>query len=368
MEHRGLIGADAGGDEHVAELRTGGIGDHPFDVVLHAADGGGEERGGGAHEADEAERVGRVFHQRRHARHQEHAGGDHGGGVDEGRHRGRAFHRVRQPHMQAELGRFAHRADEQQHADDFEGAEIGAEQVVAVVLVLADGGENAVEADGAEDHEQQGDAEREAEIADAVDDEGLHGGRTGGRAVVVVADQQVAREADAFPAEEQLQQVIRRHQHEHGEGEQAEIAEELPDGVVVRHVAGAVDVDQGGHAGDHGDHDRGQRIVAQRPFHMEAAGFDPGAEADHPGGNAGIDQIDKGRDAADRGEDHAGDGDGLRGAVADLAAEQQRDQGADQRGENGECVQHGSALHHVDVFDFNRAAIAEVDHHDGQPD
>ena len=45
VEDRHLERTDAGGDEHVAELRTGGIGDHPLDVVLRAADGGGEQRG-----------------------------------------------------------------------------------------------------------------------------------------------------------------------------------------------------------------------------------------------------------------------------------------------------------------------------------
>ena len=43
MEHRRVIGADAGGEEHVAELRAGRIGDDLFNVVLQQADGGGEE-------------------------------------------------------------------------------------------------------------------------------------------------------------------------------------------------------------------------------------------------------------------------------------------------------------------------------------
>ena len=40
MEHADRIGADAHGDEHVAELRTGRIGDDALDVVLHKPDGG----------------------------------------------------------------------------------------------------------------------------------------------------------------------------------------------------------------------------------------------------------------------------------------------------------------------------------------
>ena len=43
---------------------------------------------------------------------QEHAGRDHGRRVDHGRHRRRAFHRVRQPDVQRELRRLADRAAE----------------------------------------------------------------------------------------------------------------------------------------------------------------------------------------------------------------------------------------------------------------
>ena len=58
MEHRRAIGRDAGGGEHVAQLRAGRIGDHALDVVLEQADRGGEERGGGADEGDKASALG----------------------------------------------------------------------------------------------------------------------------------------------------------------------------------------------------------------------------------------------------------------------------------------------------------------------
>ncbi len=66
------------------------------------------------------------------------------------------------------------------------------------------------------------DAEREAEIADAVDDEGLDRRGVGGGPVVPEADQQIGAEPDALPAEEQLHEIVRRHQHQHEEGEQAD--------------------------------------------------------------------------------------------------------------------------------------------------
>ena len=83
--------------------------------------------------------------------------------------------------------------------------------------------EDGVEVDRAGHHEHGEDAEREAEIADAVDDEGLDRGRVGLGLVVPEADQQIAHQADALPAEEQLHEVVRRHQHQHGEGEQRQV-------------------------------------------------------------------------------------------------------------------------------------------------
>ena len=65
------------------------------------ADGRREERGGGADEGHERQRVGRVFKQRRHSRTQEHAGRHHGRGVDQRGDRRGAFHRVGKPGVQA---------------------------------------------------------------------------------------------------------------------------------------------------------------------------------------------------------------------------------------------------------------------------
>ena len=67
--------------------------------------------------------------------------------------------------------------------------------------------ENRVEGDRTRQHEDEEDAEREAEVADAVDDEGLDGGGAGRRLFVPEADQQVGGEADAFPAEEHLHEL-----------------------------------------------------------------------------------------------------------------------------------------------------------------
>src|SRR5690606_9539076 len=100
------------------------------------------------------------------------------------------------------------------------------EKVDGAALRLARRREDRVEADIVEDEKNCEDAEREAEIADAVHHEGLDGGGIGGGPVIPETDQQIGGETDSFPAEEKLDEIVRRHQHQHGEGEQREIGEE----------------------------------------------------------------------------------------------------------------------------------------------
>ena len=114
-----------------------------------------------------------------------------------------------------------------------------------------------------------------AEIADPVDDEGLDGRGVGRRLLVPEADQQVGRKADAFPAEEHLHQVVGRHQHQHGEGEQRQIGEEARPVRIVVHVADRIDVDQARHRVDDHQHHRGQRVDAERPVDRHRPGFHP---------------------------------------------------------------------------------------------
>ena len=272
--HADRIGADAHGDEHVAELRTGRIGDDALDVVLHECDRGGEHRRGGADHGDEGQRIGRQLEQRRQPRHHEHARRHHGGSVDQGRHRSRTFHGVRQPSVQQELRRLAHRAHEQQQADQGEGIDVPVEHVNG----LADQRWRLVE-DGAVIHrpghcKHGKNAERKTEIADPIDDEGLDGGGIRFRLVIPESDQQIARQADPFPAEKQLHEVIGGHQHQHREGEHRQIAEEARPVRVLLHVTDGIEVHEGRHRGDHDEHDRRQGVDPQRPVNLEVAGND----------------------------------------------------------------------------------------------
>ena len=74
------------------------------------------------------------------------------------------------------------------------------------------------------------------------------------------ADEQVGHQSHRLPAEEQLQEIVRHHQHQHREGEQRDVAEKpLVTGIVV-HVADGVDVHHERNEGDHAPSSRRQRV------------------------------------------------------------------------------------------------------------
>ena len=185
--------------------------------------------------------------------HEVDAGGDHRRGVDEGRDRGRALHRVEQPRLQRHLRGLAARAEQEQQAERVERA------LARLAGQLADG----AEVGGAEGREHQRDRQREADVTDTVDDERLLGGGSGRRLVLPEADEQVRRQADALPAQEQAHEVGRQDQREHRGDEQVEVAEEAAATRVVLHVADGVDVDQRADAGDQEQEQRGQLVVEQ---------------------------------------------------------------------------------------------------------
>ena len=342
MKDAGGIGRDAAGEEHVAELGAGGIRDHPLDVVLHQADGRGEERGGRADEGDESERGGRELEQRRAAGDQEHAGGDHGRGVDQRGHRGRPFHGVRQPGVQPDLRGLAHGADEQKDADHGQRMKGAAEHHEFGVGELARAAEHHVELDRIEHEVDGGDAERQTDVADPVDQKRLDRRSAGGGSRVPVADQQIGNQADAFPAEIQLQEVVRGDQGEHEEREQRQIAHEARHAAVVRHVADRVDVDQRRDRAHREHHHGGEHVDADRPIHLQRAGMDPTEQLDLVG--LAAQRAGQHGPGAQRRKDQAAAGHQLRAAIADRAPDQAGDDRAEQREEDHAGGEHALAI------------------------
>ena len=115
------------------------------------------------------------------------------------------------------------------------------------------------------------DAEQEAEVTDAVDDERLDGGRVRRRLLEPEANEQIGGDADALPAEEHLHQIVRRHERQHGEGEEGQVGEEARPVRIVAHVADRVDMHQGRDGVDDDQHDGGQRVDADRPVDRQRA-------------------------------------------------------------------------------------------------
>ena len=69
-------------------------------------------------------------------------------------------------------------------------------------------------------HHDARDTQKETEIANTIDDKRLEVGKYRRLTFVPKADQQVRHKTDRFPAEEQLQEVVRHDQHQHRECEQ----------------------------------------------------------------------------------------------------------------------------------------------------
>src|SRR3546814_15557370 len=87
------------------------------------------------------------------------------------------------------------------------------------------------------DEEGAEDAEHEAKVADAVDDERLDRRGVRARLLVPETDEQIGCQADAFPTEEHLDEIVRGHEHQHREGEEREIGEEARLVRVFLHIA-----------------------------------------------------------------------------------------------------------------------------------
>ena len=263
--------------------------------------------------------------------------------MDQRRDRRRPLHGVGQPGMQEELRRLAHGADEQQQADQGQGIDGKAEEFDRGSDVIGGRGENGVEIDRIENQKHRHDTEHEAEVADPVHQEGLDRRRAGRRPLVPEADQQIGAQPDAFPAEEHLQEIVGAHQHQHGEGEQAEIGEEARYMRIVGHVADGIDMDQERRGGHHEHHHRGQHVEAQAPGYLERARIDPGHQLDGAARPLGGDLIE-GRPAGQHGQAEKRAGDHRRCPVAQAAAEKPGNHGAEQGQEYGGDVNQPASL------------------------
>ena len=108
--------------------------------------------------------------------------------------------------------------------------------------------------------EDQENREQEPGISDPVDDERLRSGLGRRDLVIVVADQQIRAQADAFPSDEEHGVVVAHDQEQHRNHEQVHVREEARESIFSVHVPDRIHVDEESHSRHHKQHHAGQRI------------------------------------------------------------------------------------------------------------
>ena len=137
--------------------------------------------------------------------------------------------------MQRNLCRFTHRTDEQANANrrdqwpasgDFgHRRQIKAHGEHFFVVETASVGRN------------KADAEQETKVANPINQEGFEVCKNRRRSLVPKTDKQIGHQADSFPTKKQLDKIVAHHQHQHGKGEQRDIAKETLVTRIIGHIA-----------------------------------------------------------------------------------------------------------------------------------
>ena len=146
-------------------------------------------------------------------------------------------------------------------------------------------------------------SEEKSDVADARGDERFLCRGRRARFVNPESDQQIRREPDQFPADEEKQQAVRDDHAEHRGGEKREIGEEAGEILVVGHVADAEDENPEADERDHHQHRGGERIEDPADAERVFAESEPGEIV--KGAPAGC--LERGQE----GDDREGEGDDL---------------------------------------------------------
>ena len=256
---------------HVAELTDGGIRHHAFEVGLNEGDAGGKQCRNCADPGNHFAGVARGLEDREESCDEVHAGGDHGGRVDERGDRRRTFHRVRKPYVQRELGRLTRSTGEdaqREKRDDRCRGHVARHVSRGPFL----DGRHIEVTRFAEDEKQ---CREEAEVANASDDERLLRGSGGAGFVEPEADEQVRAKTNQFPEDEYLEEVVGEDEAQHREREQTHVGEVATFAFVAVHVSGGIQLDEHRNAGDDDEHDCRQAVNANAEVHGQRPGGEP---------------------------------------------------------------------------------------------
>src|SRR5947207_9219890 len=104
---------------------------------------------------------------------------------------------------------------------------------------------------GAQGHRRQENPEDKSSVADAIDDERFFPSVGSRLFQEIETDQQVAAKADAFPANKHEEHVVRQNEHQHGEHEEIQLAEEAVVAAFVPLVPEGVRENQEADAGNY---------------------------------------------------------------------------------------------------------------------
>ncbi len=264
VEDRRGVGAGGQAARHVRELADCGVGENAFQVVLRERGQGGAEHAERGDDGQHVERGAGGEERGEEPGHDEDAGGDHGGGVDQRADRRRAGHRVGEPGVQRHLRALARHPRQQQHRGRHQR---GRGHLRHLRQYVGD-------AETARAQAQDEDAEQEADVAQAGHEERLHRGARIAPVFPPVADEEVGAQAHDLPAHVEDQEVARVDDQQHGAGEQAD--ERAVGGVagVGFEVADRVDLYGQGHHGHQDAEDAGQGVGLEGQGDRDGAGDD----------------------------------------------------------------------------------------------
>src|SRR2546421_10133741 len=139
-----------------------------------------------------------------------------------------------------------------------------------------DAAEQSLEIENTQIEEDQERGKDLADVADGVHAEGLACRQYRRAALEPETDQQIRTEADHGPADDQPDEVAGEDEQEHREDEEVHVGEEAREAGVLPHVADRIDVDEEADAGDHQDHQGGERIDIEVEGDVEITALPPG--------------------------------------------------------------------------------------------
>ena len=211
--------------------------------------------------------VGRGLEDRARAHEQVDAGRDHRRRVDERGDGRRALHRIGKPGVQRDLRRLRDRAAEEPERDEVHGRRRQRRRR-----------RSKTPANSSVPVSQMSRTRPSANVASPIAfiTNAFLAAATASGSLVPEPDEEVGREADEAPADEQQEEVPRLHEHEHREDEERHVREVAALLVVAGHVAHRVPDDQPADAGDDEHHHARERVEQDLEVDLEVAGGEPG--------------------------------------------------------------------------------------------